>query len=114
MPRKYHRPPTTKRRKRKKSATPNVYEPLPEESQTDHSTAAIGDADSEDAPAEAPVARQEQAAQERATPSDFGARKARPARHLVTDYTYVVDEIKLSLGLATFLIIALVITAILR
>lgn len=121
MPRKYHRPPTTKRRKSKKTTSPNVLEPLPE-SQTDHSTAPVDDEENEDAEAfDAPVETEEYVDEDEdeayePMPAQVAAagKKARPVRHLVADYSYVATELKLSIGLAVFLMVALAITAALR
>lgn len=114
MPRKYHRPPSAKRRKSKKSTTPNVLEPLPEP-QTDHSRTAVHEEPKGAATAETAIDVEEYAEEEDvATPAPATERKARTVRHLVADYTYVLSELKLSIGLAVFLIVALVITAILR
>ncbi|MFQ5471874.1 MAG: hypothetical protein ACE5FA_03165 [Dehalococcoidia bacterium] len=114
MPKKYHRPPATKRRKSKKSTTsPRILEPLPEDN-TDHSTAVVEDAASD----ELDEAYDDEAyddAEEPAEPAPSAVFERRTqVSHLVTDYSYVLTEIKLSLGLAAFLIVALVITAILR
>lgn len=114
MPRKYHRPPTTKRRKSKKTTSPNVLEPLPE-SQTDNTAAALDDedADEETAPVEVDEFVDEEEEYDVA-PAPGMAKKVREARHLVTDYSYVLTEVRLSVGLAIFLIVALIITGILR
>jgi hypothetical protein len=109
MPKKYHRPPATKRRKSKKSTTtPRVLEPLPEDN-TDHSTAVVQDAAPDD---------QDEAyddAEETVEPVPSAAFERRThVSHLVMDYSYVLKDIRLSLGLAAFLIVALVITAIFR
>jgi hypothetical protein len=114
LPRKYHRPPTAKRRKSKKTSSPNVLEPLPE-SQTDISEEAFdGEVDEEfeegDDIAEY-VDEGEDDYEYEAAPVE---QKARPARHLVADYGYVLSEMKVSLALALFLVVALAITAILR
>lgn len=119
MPRKYHRPPTTKRRKSKKTSSPNVLEPLPE-SQTDHSGATVEDEDEAAEEYGEPVETEEYVDEDdevyEAAPAQVAAaaKKARPVRHLVADYTYVLTEIKLSIALAIFLIVALAITAIFR
>lgn len=114
MPRKYHRPPTAKRRKSKKTTSPNVLEPLPE-SQTDHSAAVINDEDVDETTS--PVAVEEYVEEEeeyQVAPAPGMAKKERAVRHLVADYGYVLREVRLSIGLAVFLIVALVITGILR
>lgn len=119
VPRKYHRPPTTKRRKSKKTTSPNVLEPLPE-SQTDNSTAAIKQEVAEETAA--PVATEEYVEEaeeeEVAMPAQVAAagkkQRTRVVRHLVADYSYVLSEVRLSIGLAVFLIVALIITGILR
>lgn len=118
MPRKYHKPPSTKRRKSKKSTTPNVLEPLPE-SQTDHSASADEEAPAPESPAANETAvdvdEYEEEREEYVPPATPAMqKKARPVRHLVADYTYVLSELRLSVGLALFLIVALVITGILR
>ena len=109
MPKKYHRPPATKRRKKKKTSTPRVFEPLPE-AETDNSAAIVRDVapdeiddgyDDDEEFLEQPVA---EPAETRRT----------NVEHLVTDYGYVLSELRLSLGLAAFLMVALVITSILR
>ncbi len=109
MPKKYHRPPATKRRKSKKSTTaPRVLEPLPEDN-TDHSTAVVEDA----APDDLDEAYDD--AEEPTEPVPSSAFEGRShVSHLVLDYAYVLKDIRLSLGLAAFLILALVITAIFR
>ena len=109
MPKKYHRPPATKRRKSKKSAAaPRVLEPLPEDN-TDHSTAVVEDA----APDDLDEAYDD--AEETVEPVTSVAFERRTqVSHLVMDYAYVLKDIRLSLGLAGFLILALVITAIFR
>lgn len=120
MPRKYHRPPTTKRRKSKKTSSPNVLEPLPE-SQTDHSAAGVEEEAAEEfgesAGAETYAETEEDEGEAyEAAPAQVisAAKKARPTRHLVADYSYVLTEVRVSIGLAIFLIVALAITAILR
>ena len=118
MPRKYHRPPTTKRRKSKKTSSPNVLEPLPE-SQTDHSAATVDEDEAAEDYGE-PVETEEYVDEEdevyEAAPAQVAAaaKKARPVRHLVADYTYVLTEIRMSIALAIFIIVALAITAIFR
>lgn len=116
MPKKYHRPPTAKRRKSKKTTSPNVLEPLPE-SQTDNSSALPVAEDVDEAAAPGAVDEYDDEEED-----DFvmpaqvaaAARKERQVRHLVADYSYVLGEVRLSLGLAAFLIVALIITGILR
>jgi hypothetical protein len=116
VPKKYHRPPTAKRRKSKKTTSPNVLEPLPE-SQTDNSSAVMDDADVDETAT--PFTEEEYVDEEEddvVMPAQVAAaaRKERSVRHLVADYSYVRSEVRLSLGLAAFLIIALIITGILR
>jgi hypothetical protein len=106
LPRKY-RPPAAKRRKSKKTG-PSVYEgaPEPEEGEDTEVAAAPEELDDEewagDAQATVVVAAE-------------GRQKGRePARHLVKDYSYVRGEVIRILGLASFLIVSLLITAVLR
>jgi hypothetical protein len=110
VPKKYHRPPATKRRKTKKPSSQRVFEPLPE-SETDHSETVI----QEVAPDDVDESYEDDAEEvlEPVTTVAAPVSKVR-VEHLVTDYRYVVSELRLSLGLAAFLIVALLITAILR
>ena len=106
MPKKYHRPPATKRRKSKKSSTaPRVLEPLPEDD-TDHSTAVVEDA----APDDLDEVNDDAEETVEAVPSAAFERQTQVS-HLVMDYAYVLKDIRLSLGLAAFLIVAIGITA---
>ena len=79
------------------------------EDRTDHSTAVVEDAASEQ---EDEVYDD---AKEAAAPLPSAAFE-RPTQvsHLVMDYGYVLKDIRLSVALAAFLIVALVITAIFR
>lgn len=115
MPRKYHRPPTAKRRKSKKTTSPNVLEPLPE-SQTDHSAAVINEEDADETAAPLAAEEYDEAEEQPAVASVAPgmAKKERSVRHLAADYAYVLNELRLSIGLAVFLITALIITGILR
>lgn len=101
MPRKY-RPPATKRRKAKKPAS-YAFEsaPEPEEETSTELSASAEELDEEDWTREAA-----------AQVEDRGRKQ--PARHLVKDYSYVQGEVLRILGLAVFLIVALLITALFR
>ncbi len=106
LPRKY-RPPAAKRRKSKKTG-PYVYEgaPEPEEGEDTEVAAASEELDDEEWAGD-PGATVVAAAE--------GRQKGRePARHLVKDYSYVRGEVIRILGLASFLIVSLLITAVLR
>lgn len=114
MPRKYHRPPAAKRRKSKKTTSPNVLEPLPE-SQTDNSAAVIDEEDADETAAAVEVDEYVDRQEEyEVAPTPGMAKKERAVRHLVADYGYVLTEVRLSIGLALFLLVALIITGILR
>ncbi len=107
MPRKYHRPPAVKRRKSKKTS-PFVSEgaPEPENGQDTEVAAAPDELDDEEwaGNAQATVAVAAE-----------GREKSRaPSKHLVIDHGYIRSEVLRTLGLAAFLIVSLVITAILR
>lgn len=105
MPRKY-RPPAAKRRKAKKTGA-YAYEgaPEPEVGEETEVAAAADELDDEEwaGDAQPTVAAGE------------GPQKGRePARHLIKDYSYVQGEVVRILGLASFLIVSLLITAVLR
>lgn len=105
MPRKYHRPPATKRRKSKKTL-PYAFEGSPETEEVEDTelAAAPEELDDEDWPGEA-----------QASVSDEGRLKGRaPTRHLVKDFSYVRGEVVRILVLGTFIVTSLVITALLR
>ena len=110
MPRKYHRPPTAKRRKSKKSATvPYVLEPPPE---PDNGAAPAIDEEQEEelaTPAASAVRVREES---RAAPGRTSG--ATPSKHVSRDYSYVRGEILRIVAVAGFLVVALVITSILR
>jgi hypothetical protein len=105
LPRKY-RPPAAKRRKAKKTSA-YTYEgaPEPKVGEDTEVAAAPDELDEEewegDAQASVAVAESRQKGRE-------------PARHLVKDYSYVRGEVVRILGLASFLIVSLLITAVLR
>lgn len=116
MPKKYHRPPTAKRRKKKKNSTPRILEPLPED-ETDNSATVVQDV-APDEPGDEygddyddEFDEDEFVEEPAAEPVEV---RRTSVQHLVTDYGYVLTELRLSLGLAAFLIVALIITAILR
>ena len=102
MPRKYHRPPTTKRRKSKKTL-PYTFEapPEPEEDADTELSASAEELDEEDWTREAAAQVEES-----------GRKPA--SRHLVKDYSYIQGEVVRILALGTFLIVSLLITAALR
>jgi hypothetical protein len=108
LPRKYHRPPAVKRRKSKK-APPFVSEGALEPDSGDGADLMIpaDEFEGDDGDTDEPVAAQQFVAGEQ--------KKSRaPSRHLVIDHGYVRSEVVRTLGLAAFLIVSLVITAILR
>jgi len=106
LPRKYHRPPTVKRRKPKKTA-PYVFQGTPEPGN--------GDATELVSPEEELEEDEERYAGSARAPAVGGRGQAGAAtKHLVKDYSYVRAEIVRILGLAAFLIVSLAITAILR
>lgn len=102
MPRKYHRPPTAKRRKSKKTL-PYTFEPPPEPEGNGGTelAASAEELDEEDWTREA-AAQAEESGRKPAT------------KHLVKDYSYVQGEVIRILALATFLVVSLLITALLR
>ena len=105
MPRKYHRPPATKRRKPRKGS-PYSFEGAPEPDGTEDTelAASTDELDEEDWAGEARVA---------AAPA--GTRqKGRPVQHLVKDHSYVRGEVARIVALGMFIIVSLVITALLR
>lgn len=106
MPRKYHRPPAVKRRKSKK-AQPFVYESVPESDDAEDTelAASAEELDEEDWAAETESA---------VAPGDIRRKGREPTRHLVKDYSYVRGEVVRILGLAAFLIVSLLLTALLR
>lgn len=110
MPRKYHRPPTAKRRKSKKSASvPYVLEQPPE---PDNGAAPAVDEEQEEElamPAASVVRVREES---RAAPGRTSG--TTPSKHVSRDYSYVRGEILRIVAVAGFLVIALVITAMLR
>ncbi len=109
MPRKYHRPPTAKRRKSKKSTVPYVLEQPPE---PDNGAAPAIDEEQEEelaTPAASAVRVREES---RAAPGRTGG--AAPSKHVSRDYSYVRGEILRIVAVAGFLVVALVITSILR
>ncbi len=112
LPRKYHRPPAVKRRKSRKTTVPYIVdEPLPPE---DGGTPAYTSSES--------VGTAELPAQFQAGPTvslaeDRGATSQRAragSRYINRDYSYVRREIVRIAGVAGFLIVSLIITAILR
>ncbi len=106
MPRKYHRPPTTKRRKSKK-ALPYTFEgaPEPEDTEDTELAASADELDEEDWPGETRAS----------AVVDDGRQKAHgPVRHLVKDYSYVRGEVARIVALGAFLVVSLLITALLR
>ena len=106
MPRKYHRPPATKRRKSKK-ASPYTFEGVPEPDENEESelAASTDELDQEDWPGEARVtsAAEETRSKGRAS-----------IRHVVKDYSYVRGEVVRIVSIGAFIIAGLVITALLR
>lgn len=105
MPRRYHRPPTAKRRKAKKTSIPYAFEAAAEP-ENGGLPAAEADAGDEGAATRAPVLMA------RATSATASAEA--PTRHVERDYSYVRAEVFRILMVAAFLIISLTITAILR
>lgn len=116
MPRKYHRPPdTTKRRKIRKTISP-----------ADDSIVENGDTPESDEGLDAPITavsvadpepEAEDSPQLRGILRRAEARGAVPSaseRHVARDYSYVVGDVIRIAAIATFLIVSLVITAILR
>jgi hypothetical protein len=105
LPRKYHRPPTTKRRKPKK-ASPYTFEgaPEPEETEDTELAASADELDEEDWPGEARVD----------APPEETRQKGRAVQHLVKDHSYVRGEVARILALGAFIIVSLLITALLR
>ncbi|HET8943671.1 MAG TPA: hypothetical protein VFO59_02730 [Dehalococcoidia bacterium] len=105
MPRKYHRPPTTKRRKTRK-ASPYTFEGAPEPDETEDTelAASAEELDEEDWPGEARVA---------AAPEET-RQKGRAVQHLVKDHSYVRGEVARIVALGVFIIVSLLITALLR
>jgi hypothetical protein len=109
LPRKY-RPPAARRRKNKKQA-PYYVEPLPQSpgaaTTTDGAEAVLTDeAEEEDVLLEEETQPVQTRQRERAT--------ATPVKHMTKDYSYVRSEIKRIALVAGILIVALIITAILR
>ena len=112
VPRKYHRPPTAKRRKPKKSTTsPYVLEQPPEPDNGDAPAVSAEEQEEEAlAKAAAPAVRAREESRAVASRSPGAA----PAKHVSRDYSYVRGEILRIVAVAGFLVIALVITAVLR
>ena len=117
MPRKYHRPPdTTKRRKPRKTTIP----------QSGDSPDVNGDAELEEGVLEAPitavsVADPEPEAEDspllRGILRSAAARTAAPGateRHVGRDYSYVLGDVIRIAAIAAFLVTSLILTAILR
>jgi hypothetical protein len=104
LPRKYHRPPAVKRRKTKKSS-PYVFgaTPEPDEGEGTELAAAPDELEEEDWIEEGQTVLAPQ-----------GAKGGAPVRHLVKDYSYVRGEVLRIVGLGSFLIVSLLITALLR
>lgn len=103
MPRKYHRPPATKRRKPRKAPS-HAFEgaPEPEEDVGTELGASAEELDEEDWTRETAVRVAEAG----------GGRQ--PTRHLVKDYSYVQGEVLRILALAAFVTVSLLVTALLR
>jgi hypothetical protein len=117
LPRKYHRPPdTTKRRKIRKTISPaddtyveNGDSPEADEGALDAPITAVSVAE--------PEPEAEDAPQLRGILRRAAARGAVPGaaeRHVARDYSYVLGDLIRIGAIATFLIVSLVITAILR
>lgn len=117
MPRKYHRPPdTTKRRKIRKTISPaddtiveNGDAPESDEGILEAPITAVSVADTEpeaeDSPQLRGILRRAEAR---------GAAPSASERHVARDYSYVFGDVIRIAAIATFLIVSLVITAILR
>jgi hypothetical protein len=105
LPRKY-RPPAAKRRKAKKTGAYSFDgAPEPEAGEDTEVAAAPEELDDEEWPGDALAAE---------TVAESPQKGRAPVRHLVKDYSYVQGEVVRILGLAAFLIVSLLITAVLR
>jgi hypothetical protein len=102
LPKKYHRPPTSKRRKAKKSVS---YDFIPSPDATTVDTTAVGLEEPPPAPRETPEARDREERSERLRPA---------SRQAVRDYSYVRDEVVRILALTAVVIVVLIIAGILR
>lgn len=108
LPRKY-RPPASRRRKSKRRA-PYYVEPTPENGEQQPSAGEEAVSVAEVEPLAATVATKPET-----LPGRDGARSTPAAtRHITRDYSYVRAEVKRILVVAGFLIIALIITALIR
>jgi hypothetical protein len=106
LPRKYHRPPTVKRRKPKKTTIPYA---IPEAPVTDNSTA-VATADESAAETEAPRA----AAAAAVDGANTAASREAPVKHITRDYGYVRAEVLRILVISGILITTLLIVSIFR
>lgn len=111
MSKKYHRPPAAKKKK-KKASGPRVLEPLPEE-RTDNSAIVVQDVAPDDIGDDYDDEGAEEESVEQPVAQPVEARRT-SVSHLVTDYGYVLTELRLSIGLAAFLIVSLILIAIIR
>jgi hypothetical protein len=103
LPRKYHRPPTTKRRKERKT---NVPYAVPEEAMaTNGGSVALEDDEG---------GVLEDGAVVEAAPPENRAPRGSAAGHIQRDYSYVRTELVRIAVVAAFLVVALIVTAILR
>jgi hypothetical protein len=101
LPKKYHRPPTSKRRKSKKSVS---YDFIPAPDTTTVDTTAVG-LEEPPAPRQAPETREREDRPERIRPS---------GRQAVRDYSYVRDEVVRIAALTAMVLAVLIIAGILR
>jgi hypothetical protein len=108
LPRRYHRPPAAKRRKSKKATTPYAFEAAPESQDGDapaaEATEAVSTMEPPSNAVSSPVPGR---------PAVASAARA-SASHVSRDYSYVRSEILRILLVASFLMVALIITSFFR
>lgn len=105
MPRRYHRPPSTKRRKPKKTTIPYAFEAEPEPAGVEAPVAAPAlEAEELEEPALEPAVVTRPSGEKR--PSEAGV------RHITRDYRYVRSEVIRIVLVAGLLLTCLVIAAV--